>query len=147
VEFHLLQAPVELVGDEKGWVKGMKIEKMGLGEPDSSGRRRPIPIKGSEFVEETDSVLVAIGNSPNPLIASSFPKIETNKWGGIVASETTGQTSVKGVFAGGDIVLGAATVILAMGQGRIAAQAMHAYLLTGRWDDLEQAVTAQGGTQ
>jgi glutamate synthase (NADPH/NADH) small chain len=147
VEFHLLQAPVELLGDEKGWVRGMKIEKMGLGEPDSSGRRRPIPIKGSEFVEEVDSVLVAIGNSPNPLIPTSFPLIETNRWGGVVANEATGQTSVKGVFAGGDIVLGAATVILAMGQGRIAARAMHAYLLTGRWDDLEQAVTAQGGTQ
>jgi len=147
VEFHLLQAPLELMGDDRGWVRGMRIEKMGLGEPDSSGRRRPVPIQGSDFVEEVDSVLVAIGNSPNPLIHSSFPQIEVNRWGGIVANEATGQTSVKGVFAGGDIVLGAATVILAMGQGRIAAQAMHAYLLTGRWDDLEQAVSAQGGTQ
>jgi glutamate synthase (NADPH/NADH) small chain len=147
VEFHLLQNPVELQGDDKGWVRGMKIQKMGLGEPDSSGRRRPVAIEGSEFVEDVDAVLVAIGNSPNPLIPSSFPLIETNRWGGIVANETTGQTSVKGVFAGGDIVLGAATVILAMGQGRLAARAMHAYMMTGRWDDLEAIVSAQGGAQ
>lgn len=147
VEFHLLEAPLGLIGDEKGWVRGMRIERMELGEPDSSGRRRPVPIKGSEFVEETDAVLVAIGNSPNPLIASSFPEIETSRWGGIVVNEATGQTSVRGVFAGGDIVLGAATVILAMGQGRIAARAMHAYMMTGRWDDLDQLVSAEGGAQ
>lgn len=147
VEFHLLEAPLELIGDEKGWVRGMRIERMELGEPDSSGRRRPVPVKGSDFVEETDAVLVAIGNSPNPLIASSFPEIETSRWGGIVVNETTGQTSVRGVFAGGDIVLGAATVILAMGQGRIAARAMHAYMMTGRWDDLDQLVSAEGGAQ
>jgi glutamate synthase (NADPH/NADH) small chain len=147
VEFHLLQNPVELIGDENGWVTGMRIIKMGLGEPDSSGRRRPVPMEGSEFVEETDTVLVAIGNSPNPLIPASFPDIETTRWGGIVVNEATGQTSVRGIFAGGDIVLGAATVILAMGQGRIAARAMHAYMATGRWDDLESLVAAEGGAQ
>lgn len=146
VEFHLLQNPVELLGDEKGWVSGMRIVRMGLGEPDASGRRRAVPVEGSEFVEETDEVLVAIGNSPNPLIPTSFKEIETTRWGGIVVNEATGQTSVRGVFAGGDIVLGAATVILAMGQGRIAARAMHAFLSTGRWDELESMTGPEGGS-
>ncbi len=147
VEFHLLRNPVEMIGDEKGWVTGMRIIEMGLGEPDSSGRRRPVPLEGSEFVEEADGVIVAIGNSPNPLIPSSCRDLETTRWGGIVVNESTGQTSVRGVFAGGDIVLGAATVILAMGQGRIAARAMHAYMVTGRWDDLESVLASEGGME
>ena len=145
VEFHLLENPVEITGGPKGWVEGVRIVRMTLGEPDSSGRRRSIPIEGSEFVQEADEVLVAIGNSPNPLVPSSFPELETTRWGGIVVNEATGQTSVRGVFAGGDIVLGAATVILAMGQGRIAARAMHAYLSTGRWEGLEEITGAEGG--
>ena len=133
VEFHLLQAPLELMGDDRGWVRGMRIEKMGLGEPDSSGRRRPVPIQGSDFVEEVDSVLVAIGNSPNPLIPQTTPGLETAKHGNVVADPKTGRTSKKGVFAGGDIVTGAATVILAMGAGRLAANSIDEYLKTGQW--------------
>ncbi len=145
VEFHLLENPVEIIGGPGGWVEGVRIVRMTLGEPDSSGRRRSIPLEGSEFVQGADEVLVAIGNSPNPLVPSSFPELETTRWGGIIVNEATGQTSVRGVFAGGDIVLGAATVILAMGQGRIAARAMHAYLSTGRWEGLEEITGAEGG--
>jgi len=140
VEFHLLQNPVRLVGDEKGWISGAELIKMELGEPDSSGRRRPVPIKGSEFIEDADALIVAIGNSPNPLVPASFPELEVTRWGGIVVNEITGQTSVQGVFAGGDIVLGAATVILAMGHGRRAARAMNLYLSSGRWVDLDKAL-------
>ena len=131
VEFHLLVNPVRINGDDKGWVKSMEIIKMELGEPDSSGRRRPIPIKGSEFIMDVDAVIVAIGNSSNPLVPKETPDIEVNKWGGIMVDEETGKTSKKGVFAGGDIVLGAATVILAMGEGRRAAKAMHEYMMNG----------------
>ncbi len=106
---------------------------MELGEPDASGRRRPVPIKGSEFTIPVDVVVVAIGNSPNPLIPKETPEIKTHPWGGIIIDEKTGKTSMKGVWAGGDIVLGAATVILAMGHGRIAAQSMHEYMMTGIW--------------
>jgi glutamate synthase (NADPH/NADH) small chain len=109
----------------------MECIKMELGEPDDSGRRRPVPIKGSEFTMELDTVIVAIGNKPNPLIPQTMPELETTKWGTIVVDEQTMQTSVPGVFAGGDIVSGAATVILAMGQGRIAAAAMNEYLKNG----------------
>lgn len=140
VEFHLLQNPVRLVGDDRGWISGAEVIKMELGEPDSSGRRRPIPIEGSEFIENTDALIVAIGNSPNPLVPNCFPDLEVTRWGGIVVNEITGQTSVPGVFAGGDIVLGAATVILAMGHGRRAARAMNLYLSSGRWVDLDSAL-------
>ena len=140
VEFHLLQNPVRLVGDDRGWIRGAEVIKMELGEPDSSGRRRPIPIEGSEFIENADALIVAIGNSPNPLVPNSFPDLEVTRWGGIVVNEITGQTSVPGVFAGGDIVLGAATVILAMGHGRRAARAMNLYLSSGRWVDLDSAL-------
>ncbi len=140
VEFHLLQNPVRLVGNEKGWISGAELIKMELGEPDSSGRRRPVPIVGSEFIEDTDALIVAIGNSPNPLVPNCFPDLEVTRWGGIVVNEITGQTSVPGVFAGGDIVLGAATVILAMGHGRRAARAMNLYLSSGRWVDLDSAL-------
>ena len=140
VEFHLLQNPVRLVGDDRGWIKGAEVIKMELGEPDSSGRRRPVPLEGSEFIENTDALIVAIGNSPNPLVPNCFPELEVTRWGGIVVNEITGQTSVPGVFAGGDIVLGAATVILAMGHGRRAARAMNLYLSSGRWVDLDSAL-------
>lgn len=135
VEFRLLQDAVEILGDEQGWVRAVKCIRMELGEPDASGRRRPIPIKGSEFTIPADVVVVAIGNGPNPLIPKSCPAIRTNKWGNILADPKTGQTSMRGVWAGGDIVLGAATVILAMGEGRKAARSIHDYLTTGVWPE------------
>jgi glutamate synthase (NADPH/NADH) small chain len=127
VHFEFLTAPLEVVGNEKRWVTGMKCQKMQLGEPDSSGRRRPEPIAGSEFVLACDIVVVAIGTKANPLLTATCPDLKLNKWGNIVTDEN-GQTSIPGVFAGGDIVRGAATVILAMGDGKKAAQAMDAYL-------------------
>ncbi len=133
VEFHFLVNPKQILGNEKGWVTGLELMRMELGEPDASGRRRPIPVPGSEFVFDVDAVIIAIGNSPNPLIPRETPDITTNKWGGIIVDPQTQKTSKQGVFAGGDIVLGAATVILAMGEGRRAAQAMHDYMMTGAW--------------
>ena len=127
IEFHLLTAPVEVVGNEDFWVTGLKCQKMELGEPDASGRRRPVPIEGSEYILDTDAVIVAIGTSPNPLIRSTTPGLETNRRGCIVADEV-GATSKDGVFAGGDAVTGAATVILAMGAGKSAAVAMDEYI-------------------
>lgn len=124
IEFHLLCNPTEVLVDDKGFVKGIKCIKMQLGEPDESGRRRPVPIEGSEFVIDCDVVINAIGNKPNPLIPNTTPDIETTKWGTIVANEADGRTSKKNVYAGGDIVTGAATVILAMGAGKIAAQSI-----------------------
>ncbi len=128
VEFKLLTTPVEYLGDEKGWVKGMKCIRMELGEPDGSGRRRPIPVKGSEFVMDVDMVIVAIGTNANPVIPATTPGLETNRWGHIVADEETGSTSREGVYAGGDIVTGSATVILAMGAAKKAARAIDHYL-------------------
>ncbi len=126
--FKLLTNPTQVLGDEKGWVKGLECVEMELGEPDTSGRRRPVTKAGSEHVVDVDTVIIAIGTSPNPLIRSTTPDLETNKWGCIVANEETGQTSKEGVFAGGDAVTGAATVILAMGAGKAAAQAMDEYI-------------------
>ncbi len=126
--FKLLTNPVGILGTESGWVKGMQCINMALGEPDSSGRRRPVPVKGSEHAIEVDTVIVAIGQSPNPLIKSTTPDLKTHGWGGIIADEETGKTSMEGVFAGGDAVTGAATVILAMGAGKKAAAAIDAYL-------------------
>ncbi len=140
VEFHLLNNPVRLVGNDKGWITGAELIRMELGKPDASGRRRPIPVEGSEYIMETDILIVAIGNSPNPLVPSSYPDLDVTNWGGVIVNEVTGQTSVPGVFAGGDIVLGAATVILAMGHGRRAARAMNLYLSSGRWTDLEDGL-------
>lgn len=131
VKFKLLNNPVNITGDDKHRVTGMECIKMQLGEPDDSGRRRPVPIEGSEFTMDLDTVIVAIGNKPNPLIPQTMPELETTKWGTIVVDEETMQTSVLGVYAAGDIVSGAATVILAMGQGRIAAKSIHEYL-TGK---------------
>ncbi len=126
--FHLLTNPVRIIGDENGWVKAMECIKMELGEPDDSGRRRPIPIKGSEFILEVDAVIMALGTNANPLLPQSTPGLELNKWGYIVADEETCETNLKGVYAGGDIVTGSATVILAMGAGRKAAKAIDNYL-------------------
>lgn len=127
VEFHLLTAPARITGDEKGWVKGLECIRMELGEPDKSGRRRPVPVEGSEFTLEVDTVVMAIGQGPNPLVQHTTPGLEVNKNGNIIANEE-GFTTKDGVFAGGDIVTGAATVILAMGAGKKAAAAIHRYL-------------------
>lgn len=128
IDFKLLNNPVEVIGDEDGWVKELRCIKMELGEPDASGRRRPVAIEGSEFNLAVDTVVVAIGQGPNPLVQATTPGMDTNKRGNIVADEETGATTKPGVFAGGDIVTGAATVILAMGAGKKAAVAIDAYL-------------------
>lgn len=125
--FDMLTNPVEIIGNEKGWVSAMKCIKMELGEPDASGRRSPVPVEGSEFEIETDTVIMALGTTSNPLIAKTTAGLETTRRGGIVADET-GVTSRPGVFAGGDAVTGAATVILAMGAGRTAAKAIDNYI-------------------
>lgn len=130
--FDLLTNPVEIFADENGWVKSCKCIRMNLGEPDESGRRRPVPVEGSEFEIACDAVILALGTSPNPLIASTTPGLKTNKKGCIVADEETGATSIDGVFAGGDAVIGAATVILAMGAGRKAASGIDRYLKSKR---------------
>ena len=128
VIFDLLTNPVEILSDENGWVSGIKCVQMELGEPDESGRRRPVVKKDSEFVIEVDTVIMSLGTSPNPLISSTTEGLEVNKWKCIVADETNGKTSKEGVYAGGDAVTGAATVILAMGAGKAGAQGIHEYL-------------------
>ncbi|MBQ7516147.1 MAG: NADPH-dependent glutamate synthase [Schwartzia sp.] len=127
IDFQLLNNPVEVLGNDKGWVRALKCVRMELGEPDASGRRSPVAIKGSEFELEVDTVVMAIGQGPNPIVASTTPGMDTNKRGNIIADET-GATTKPGVFAGGDIVTGAATVILAMGAGKKAAAAIDEYL-------------------
>jgi len=122
IVFKLLNNPTEVLADQKGWVRGLRCIKMELGEPDESGRRRPIEVPGTEFEIECDVVIMSLGTSPNPLIASTTPGLKTQRWGGIIANEETGKTSREGIFAGGDAVTGAATVILAMGAGRSAAK-------------------------
>lgn len=131
IHFQLLSNPKEILVDENGWVKGMSCVRMELGEEDSSGRKRPVEIDNSEFILELDTVIMSLGTSPNPLISSTTKGLKSNKYGCIVAEETTGLTSREGVFAGGDAVTGAATVILAMGAGKSAAQAMDKYLKKG----------------
>lgn len=128
VQFKLLTSPVEIRGDENGWVRSMICQRFELGEPDESGRRRPVAIPGSEYEMEVDTVIMAIGQGPNPLIGQTTPDLQLNRHGNIVADANTGQTSKPGVFAGGDIVTGAATVIQAMGAGKKAARAIHEYL-------------------
>lgn len=128
VQFKLLTNPVEYIGDENGWVKGAKCIRMELGEPDDSGRRRPVPIKDSEFVIDVDMVVVAIGTMANPVIPVTTPGLETNRRGYIVTKDETGETSREGIYAGGDIVTGSATVILAMGAAKKAARAIDEYL-------------------
>lgn len=126
--FDLLTNPKEVLVDENGWVKGLTCVKMELGEPDASGRRRPVKIKGSDFDMDLDTVIMALGTSPNPLISSTTSGLETNKWKCIVADEEFGMTSKEGVYAGGDAVTGAATVILAMGAGKAGAKGIDHYL-------------------
>ena len=126
--FRLLNNPTKFIGDESGWVKAMECIKMELGEPDASGRRRPVPIKGSEFIMDVDTVVIAIGQTPNPLIQRTTEGLETTKWGTIIVNEETGAATKEGVYAGGDVVSGAATVISAMGAGRTAARGIHEYI-------------------
>ncbi len=133
VEFLTLTNPVEFSGDEQGYLKAMRCVKMALGEPDESGRRGVRPIEGSDFTMDVDVAIIAVGTGANPLVQSSAEDLATNKWGYIVADEQSMRTSKRGVFAGGDIVSGGATVILAMGAGRTAAASIHEYLTTGRW--------------
>lgn len=127
VQFDLLTNPVEIL-EEDGWVKGIKCVRMELGEPDASGRRRPVAVEGSEFVIDVDTVIMSLGTSPNPLISSTTEGLEVNRWKCIVADEESGKTSKEGVYAGGDAVTGAATVILAMGAGKAGAKGIHEYL-------------------
>jgi glutamate synthase (NADPH/NADH) small chain len=133
IEFHMLTAPVEFLSDGKGWLTGVRSMRMQLGDPDASGRRRPVPIEGSEYEIPLSVAVIAIGTSANPLIQSTTPGLATNKRNYIEADAETQRTSRKGVFAGGDIVTGSATVILAMGAGRRAAKSIHEYLTTGTW--------------
>ncbi len=128
IEFIMLTNPLDFLGDEAGWLHGVKLQKMELGEPDASGRRRPVPVPGSEYVMPIDMAVIAIGNGSNPIIKKTTPDIDFNKWGNILVDDSTMKTSKKGVFAGGDIVTGGATVILAMGAGRKAATAIDEYL-------------------
>ena len=128
IQFKMLTNPVRVLGDEKGFVSGIECVQMELGEPDQSGRRRPIAKEGSEFVLEADCVIIAIGNSPNPLIRSTTKGLEANRKGCLVVDEDTLQTTREGIYAGGDTVTGAATVILAMGAGKQAAKSIDEYL-------------------
>jgi glutamate synthase (NADPH/NADH) small chain len=131
IEFYLLTAPTRFLGDEKGHVIGMECIQMELGEPDESGRRRPVPIDGSKFRLECDMAVIAVGAGANPILTQSTEGLTLNKWGYIIADEMTGKTTKKGVWAGGDIVTGQATVILAMGAGRMASDSIHDYLMWG----------------
>jgi glutamate synthase (NADPH/NADH) small chain len=130
--FDFLTLPIRYIGDENGWIKEIECLRMELGEPDDSGRRRPVPIKGSEFILPMDAAICAIGNSPNPLIPATTPGLEVGRRGNIVADDDTGKTSRERIWAGGDVVTGAATVILAMGAGRKAARSIHQYLSGGK---------------
>ena len=128
IQFHLLRNPKEILVDENGWVKGLRVIKMELGEPDESGRRRPVEVPGSEYDLDVDTVIMALGTSPNPLISSTTKGLDVNKWQCIIADENNGATTKEGVYAGGDAVTGAATVILAMGAGKAAAKVIDEYL-------------------
>jgi glutamate synthase (NADPH/NADH) small chain len=134
IEFHMLTNPVEFLGDENGWLTGARCVRMELGEPDASGRRRPVPVAGSETILPANVVIIGVGTTANPLIQSNTPDLATNKWNYIVAEPETLRTSKRGVFAGGDIVTGGATVILAMGAGRKAAKGICEYLSDGAGD-------------
>jgi glutamate synthase (NADPH/NADH) small chain len=133
VQFMMLTNPVEFLG-ENGWLKGVRCQKMELGEPDASGRRRPVPVPGSEFEVPISMAVVAVGTTANPLVQSTTPDLATNKWGYISADAQSLRTSKKAVFAGGDIVTGGATVILAMEAGRKAAKSIQEWLTTGEWE-------------
>jgi glutamate synthase (NADPH/NADH) small chain len=132
--FNFLTNPVEILGDEQRKVSGMRCIRMELGEPDASGRRRPIPIEGSEFEMEMDTVIMALGTSPNPLVFVDADEMERSKWGTVIAEESTGRTKMRRVWAGGDVVTGAATVVSAMGAGKIAAADMNRFLANGEGD-------------
>jgi glutamate synthase (NADPH/NADH) small chain len=129
VRFKLLTTPVEYLGNEDGWVTGMRCIRMELGEPDESGRRSPVPVKDSDFIIPVDMVVVAVGTPANPVVPATTPGLATNRWGYITVSGETGETSRPGVYAGGDIVTGSATVILAMGAGKQSARAIHEFLM------------------
>jgi glutamate synthase (NADPH/NADH) small chain len=133
IEFRMLTNPVEFLGDENGWLTGARCARMELGAPDESGRRRPVPVAGSEYTLPANVAIIGVGTTANPLVQSTTPDLATNKWNYIVADPETLRTSKRGVFAGGDIVTGGATVILAMGAGRKAAASIHQYLTTGEW--------------
>jgi glutamate synthase (NADPH/NADH) small chain len=128
IEFLNLHTPVEYLADEKGRVNRIKLQRMELSDPDASGRRKPVPIQGSEYIIEADLVIVSVGVSPNPLIPQSLPLLQVSKYGTIQVDDQHMQSSIAGMFAGGDIVRGGATVILAMGDGRKAAMGIHEYL-------------------
>ena len=142
VQFKFLVNPIRILGDDKGWVNGIELMRMELGAPDDSGRRRPVPIKGSEFVLDVDSIVVSIGQGPHPLVPATTPGLKTTKWGNVVADEETGITSREEIFAGGDIVTGAATVILAMGAGKAAAETIDEYV---RSKEPKSATTVSSG--
>jgi len=147
IQFNLLTNPTRILGNAEGWVTGIECQRQKLGEPDASGRRRPLPIPGSEFVFEVDTVVVAIGNRPNPIVPRSTPDMKTNKWGLIIADKATGRTTKPRVWAGGDIVTGAATVISAMGAGQAAARDIDAYRRTPeprQWQEEPPAVENEG---
>jgi glutamate synthase (NADPH/NADH) small chain len=145
VEFNLLVNPVRYIGDERGWLKEIELERMELGEPDESGRRRPVAVPGSNFTVPVDRVIVAIGNKSNPLVQKTTPGLETTRRGTIVADDKTMATSRSGVFAGGDIVTGGATVILAAGAGKVAARSIDRYL-KGEQLDPEQDGSTEGAS-
>eukprot|EP01008_Symbiontida_sp_HLA12_P000567 NODE_1561_length_581_cov_299.032751_g1548_i0.p1 GENE.NODE_1561_length_581_cov_299.032751_g1548_i0~~NODE_1561_length_581_cov_299.032751_g1548_i0.p1 ORF type:complete len:147 (-),score=11.18 NODE_1561_length_581_cov_299.032751_g1548_i0:113-553(-) len=129
-----LTAPVRYIGNDEQWVTGMECIKFELGEPDESGRRRPVAVPNSEHIIDVDQVVVSIGGGANRLLTNTFPELELNKWGYIVTDDDC-RTNIPGVFAGGDIVRGSATVILAMGDGRAGATAVHNFLESGKWRD------------
>jgi glutamate synthase (NADPH/NADH) small chain len=131
VRFMMLHNPMEFLGSDKGFLTGVRLQRMELGEPDASGRRRPVPVPSSEFLLPIDVAVIAVGTGANPLVQSTTPDIQTNKWGYIVTNDSSLRTTKRGVFAGGDIVSGSATVILAMGAGRSAARTIHEYVTTG----------------
>jgi glutamate synthase (NADPH) small chain len=133
IQFRMLTDPVAFLGDEKGWLTGARCMQMELGAPDASGRQSPVPVKGSEFLLPINMVIIGVGTTANPLIQSTTPDLITTPRNYIVADPETNRTSKRGVFAGGDIVTGAATVILAMGAGRKAAASIHQYLSNGEW--------------
>jgi glutamate synthase (NADPH/NADH) small chain len=133
VQFMTLYNPVAFLGDANGFLTGVRLQKMQLAEPDESGRRRPVPVAGSKFLLPIDVAVIAVGTGANPLVQSTTPDIQINKWGYIVADQSTLRTTKRGVFAGGDIVSGSATVILAMGAGRSAARSIHEFLTTSIW--------------
>lgn len=144
VIFSVLTNPVRFIGDEEGWVTSMELLQMELGEPDASGRRRPVPVEGSEYIMEVDTVVVSIGNGANPLVPQTTEGLDTNKWGNILANDHSGMTSKPRVWAGGDIVIGAATVILAMGAAKHAARSIHQYVMNpGEWNWKDEPVQVE----